>query len=109
MPSFLGRRSAQDSPSVTMYKDTYRIRRDPLLRNPEAFTFPSNEYSPRLEAVSAPEPVAQAKSQARSASLTEQEKRLVLLIMLLVFRTFSCLGPHTICLPHRSELWFPQE
>ena len=75
-----------------MEKGTYRIRRGHLLRNPENFTFPSNESSPRFEAVSAPEPVAQAESQARSASLIAQEKRLVLLVMLLMFATFSCFG-----------------
>jgi len=92
MPGFLGHRAAQDSPSVAVEKGTYRIRRGPLLRNPEDFTFPSNERGPRLEVVSTPEPIAQTESRARSASLIAQEKRFVLLVMLLVFATFSCFG-----------------
>jgi len=75
-----------------MEKGTYRIRRGPLLRNPENFIFPSNERSPRFEVISAPEPIAQAESRARSASMISQEKRFVLLVMLLTFATFSCFG-----------------
>jgi len=75
-----------------MEKGTYRIRRGPLLRNPENFTFPSNEHGQRLEDISAPEPTARTESQAMSARLIAQEKRLVLLVMFLVFATFCCFG-----------------
>lgn len=92
MPSFLSHRSAQSSPSVTVENGTYRIRRGPLLRNPENFTFPSNNPRPRVQDLSAPEPTVQAESRARSASLISQEKRLVLLVMLLAFATFCCFG-----------------
>ena len=93
MSAFLSRRAApQNSPSVTMEKGAYRIRRGPLLRNPEDITFPSTKHGPRLENVSAPGPSPRTESQAMSASLISQEKRLVLLVMLLVFGTFCCFG-----------------
>ncbi|KAF9779825.1 hypothetical protein BJ322DRAFT_1146328 [Thelephora terrestris] len=76
MSSLLSHRVAQNSPSVTMEKGAYRIRRGPLLRNPEDITFPSTKR----------------QSQAISASLISQEKRLVLLVMFLVFATFCCFG-----------------
>ena len=92
MSSFLSHRIAQNSPSVTVEKGTYRIRRGPLLRNPENITFPSNKHDPRLKDINAPESTARTESQARSANLISQEKRLVLLVMLLVFSTFCCFG-----------------
>ena len=94
MSSFLSQRTAQNSPSITMEKGTYRIRRGPLLRNPENFTFPSNsnKRSRRLEGVSTPAPTARTESQAISARLISQEKRLVLLVMFLMFATFCCFG-----------------
>ena len=92
MSSFLSHRATQNSPSITMEKGAYRIRRGPLLRNPENVTFPSNKRSPRLEDISAPGQIAQAESRARSANLISQEKRLVLLVMFLVFATFCCFG-----------------
>ena len=92
MSNFLSHRAAQNSPSITMEKGTYRIRRGPLVRNPENFPFPSNGPSPRLQNICAPESTAQTESQARSASLISQEKRLVLLVMFLVFATLCCFG-----------------
>jgi len=92
MSNFLTQRATQNSPSIAMEKGTYRIRRGPLLRNPENFTFPSNQPSRRREDISAPGPTARTESQAISASLISQEKRLVLLVMFLVFATFCCFG-----------------
>ena len=46
MSSFLTQSAAQNSPSIAMEKGTYRIRRGPLLRNPENFTFPSKPTLP---------------------------------------------------------------
>jgi len=92
MSNFLTQRATQNSPSIAREKGTYRIRRGPLLRNPENFTFPSNQPSWRREDTSAPGPTARAESQAISASLISQEKRLVLLVMFLVFATFCCFG-----------------
>lgn len=92
MSSFLSHRAAQSSPSITMEKGAYRIRRGPLVRNPENITFPSDKRTSRIEDISAPDPTARTESQARSASLISQEKRLVLLVMCLVFATFCCFG-----------------
>ena len=92
MSNLLTQRAAQNSPSIAMEKGTYRIRRGPLLRNPENFTFPSNKRSQRLEDISVPESAARTESQAISASLISQEKRLVLLVMFLMFSTFCCFG-----------------
>ena len=75
-----------------MEKGAYRIRRGPLLRNPENVTFAPSKRSPRLQDISIPGPTAQAESRARSASLISQEKRLVLLVMFLVLATFCCFG-----------------
>jgi len=75
-----------------MEKGTYRIRRGPLLRNPENFTFPSNNPRQRLEDISAPTSTARTESQAMSARLISQEKRLVLIVMFLMFATFCCFG-----------------
>ena len=98
MSNFLTQRATQNSPSIAMEKGTYRIRRGPLLRNPENVTFPSNQPSRRREDISAPGPTARAESQAISASLISQEKRLILLVMFLVFATFCCFG--TAYYPH---------
>jgi len=92
MTSFLNHRAAQNSPSITMEKGAYRIRRGPLLRNPENITFPSNKRTPRLQDISTPGQTARTESQAISASLILQEKRLVLLVMFLVFATLCCFG-----------------
>jgi len=92
MSNFLTQRGAQNSPSIAMEKGTYRIRRGPLLRNPENFTFPSNKRTQRLEDISAPGPTARTESQAISASLISREKRLVLLVMFLMIATFCCFG-----------------
>jgi len=92
MSKCLTQRATQNSPSIAMEKGTYRIRRGPLLRNPENFTFPSNQPSRRREEISTPGQTARAESQAISASLISQEKRLVLLVMFLVFATFCCFG-----------------
>jgi len=92
MSNFLTQRATQNSPSIAMEKGTHRIRRGPLLRNPENFTFPSNQPSRRREDISAPGQTARAESQAISANLISQEKRLVLLVMLLMFATLCCFG-----------------
>lgn len=92
MSNFLSHRLAQNSPSVTMEKGAYRIRGGPLLRNPENVTFPSTKRSSRLEDISAPGPTPRTESQAISASLISQEKRLALIIMFLMFATFCCFG-----------------
>ena len=92
MSSFLNHRPTQNSPSVTMEKGAYRIRRGPLLRNPENITFPSTKRSPRIEDISATGPTARTESQAISASLISQEKRLALVIIFLVVATFCCFG-----------------
>jgi len=92
MSSLLSQRPAQNSPSLAMENGTYRIRRGPLLRNPENFTFPSDKHSQRLEGISAPGPTARTESQAISARLISQEKRLVLLVMFLMLATFCCFG-----------------
>ena len=75
-----------------MEKGTYRIRRGSLLRNPENITFPSTKPGRPLQAISAPGPTPRTESQAISARLISQEKRLVLVVMFLVFATFCCFG-----------------
>ena len=92
MSSFLSHRPTQNSPSVTMEKGTYRIRRGPLLRNPENITFPSTRPGRRLQDISAPGPTLRTESQAMSARLISREKWLVLVVMFLVFATFCCFG-----------------
>lgn len=94
MPSFLNHRPPQNSPSVTVEKGAYRIRRGPLLRNPENITFPSSstKRNSRLEDIRATGPTERTESQARSASLISQEKSLVLLVMLLMLATCCCFG-----------------
>ena len=89
MSSFLSHRGPQVSPSITMEKEAHRVRGGALVRNPEHFTFPSNT---RVYDVSDPEPTAQTGSQGRSASLIWQEKRLVLLVISLLFSTSCCFG-----------------
>ena len=89
MSNFLNQRVAQGSPSVAMEKGTYRIRRGPLLRNPENITFPYNKHNQHPQDTSLG-PTPRSESQAISASLISQERRLVLLIMFLVFATFCC-------------------
>ena len=92
MSSFLTQRAAQNSPSIAMEKGTYRIRRGPLLRNPENFTFPSNQHGQRMQDTVAPTLAARNESQAISANLISQEKRLVLLVIFLMFATCCCFG-----------------
>ena len=92
MSSFLSHRGAQNPPSASMKNGTYRIRRGPLSRDTGGVAFPSSKYRSCLEDISAPEQTARNESQTRSASLISQEKRLVLLVMSLVFATFCCFG-----------------
>ena len=92
MSNFLTQRATQNSPSIAMEKGTYRIHRGSLLRNPENFTFPSNQPSRRHEDTSTPGPTARTESQAISAGLISQEKGLVLLVVFLMFVTFGCFG-----------------
>ena len=86
MSNRLNHRGAPNPPSIVMEKGTYRTCRDSPSQNPGIFTFQSTKRCSRAQDGSAPE------SQPRSASLISQEKRLVLLVVFLVFATFCCFG-----------------
>ena len=92
MFSFLSHRGPQNPPSLTMEKGTYRIRRIPLVRNPEIISFPSNKHVPHLQDTNALEPTPRTESPARSARFMSQENLPVLVVVFLVFATFACLG-----------------
>jgi len=92
-PSSIREENQLEDPSERCAPEvTYRIRRGPLLRNPENFTLPSDKHGQRFDDINSPEPTARTESQTMSARLISQEKRLVLLVMFPIFASFCCFG-----------------